>query len=347
MRAESKLSERRQTIIKAIVSEYIATATPVASENIVRKYNIDASPATVRNDMVVLEEEGYIQRPHTSAGAVPMERAYRQYVESLLETRELPPQEQILIQHLFHQVEMHLEEWTRLAATVLSRMAHNAALVTIPKSPKCRYKHMELVSVQEFLALLVLVLKEARIKQQLLSLETACTQEEMWRVANRLNSLYHTLTSNQIGKLKAELSPVEKQVTGNVVYLMSADDRQGYEDVYLDGVRHMLAQPEFAGQERWRGLLEILEERSLLKALLPVLAEGEGVKVLIGDENREEGIRDCSLVVSRYGIPGEVSGVLAVLGPMRMRYDYTIATVRYMASLMSDLVGELYGRGRN
>ncbi|MBI4334233.1 MAG: heat-inducible transcription repressor HrcA [Chloroflexi bacterium] len=347
MRAESRLSNRRQLIIRAIVSEYIVSASPVSSEHIVRKYRLDASPATVRNDMMALEEEGYIQRPHTSAGAVPLERAYRLYVESLREARELPAQEQILIQHLFHQVEMHLDEWTRLAAAVLSRIARNAALVTVPKPPECRFKHMELISVQDFLALLVLVLKEARLKQQLLSLGAASTQEEMSVTANRLNALYGSLSAAEIEKAKAESSPLEQQVSRSVVQMMQLDDRQGYEEIYLDGLRHVLSQPEFVGQTRWQGLLEILEERSLLKTVLPDLAQGQGVTVLIGDENREESIRDCSLVVSRYGLPGEMSGVLGVLGPMRMRYDYTIATVRYMATLMSALVGELYGRARN
>ncbi len=347
MRAESRLSNRRRIIIKAVVSEYIVSAQPVSSETIVRKYKLDASTATVRNDMVALEEEGFIHRPHTSAGAVPLDRAYRYYVESLLETRELPSQEQILIQHLFHQVETHLGEWTRLAAAVLSRISQNAALVTVPKSTQCRFKHVELVSVQEVLALLVLVLREARVKQQLLSLDVACSQDEMWSVANRLNGMYRSLTSVEIAGLKVELSPIEKQVTRNIVELMEADDSSQYEDIYLHGVRHMLSQPEFVGQALPLGLMEVLEERSLLNGMLPDMTQEEGVKVVIGDENREEGIRDCSLVVSRYGIPGEIGGLLGVLGPTRMRYDYTIATVRYMSTLMSELVSELYGRAKN
>ncbi len=347
MRAESNLSQRRQEIIKAIVAEYTASAVPVASESIVRKYKLDASPATVRNDMMVLEQEGYIHRPHTSAGAVPLERAYRFYVESLLETQVLPEQERIMIQHLFHEVETHLEEWTKLAAALLARMAQNAALVTVPKSPRSRFKRLELVSIQDFMALLVLVLKEARIKQQLLSLDKGCSQDDMLTVSNHLNGLYQAMTSTQISKLKTDLTPLERQVTRNVVYLMQGEDRQDYEDIYLYGLRHMLSQPEFVGPARWRGLLEIMEEHSMLKGLLPDIGEADGVKVVIGDENRDENIRDCSLVISRYGIPGQISGVLGVLGPMRMRYDYTIATVRYMSSLMSGLVGELYGKEHN
>lgn len=347
MRAESNLSQRRRAIIRAIVAEYTVSATPVASESIVRKYKLDASPATVRNDMMVLEEEGYISRPHTSSGAVPLGPAYRYYVESVLETRDLPPQEQILIQHLFHQVETHLEEWTRLAAALLARMAHNAALVSVPKSPRSRFKHIEIIGIQELLALLVLVLREARVKQQLLAFDTAFSQEEMSTAANRLNDAYRSLTSVQISRMKLELTPLENQITGNVVYLMRGEDERDYQDIYLHGLRHMLSQPEFAGEARWRRLLEVMEERSLLRGLLPDMGETEGVKVLIGDENRDEMIRDCSLVVSSYGIPGEISGVLGVLGPMRMRYDYTIATVRYMSTLMSGLVAELYGRRKN
>ena len=347
MKTVSRLTARREAVLKAIVGEYIATALPVPSETIVQKYKLDISPATVRNEMVVLEKEGYISRPHTSAGGVPLDRGYRYYVESLLETRELPAKERLLIQHLFHQVESHLEEWTKVAAAISSRMASNAALATIPKAPQCRFKHMELVALHEFVALLVLVLQEARLKQQLLALDAAYSQEQLWAAANHLNSTYGGLTSRQVAMLKVELSPLEKQVARTVTSVMQTEDKQEYEELYVDGLRHILRQPEFAREARWQALLAILEERSLAKALLPSLGDEEGVRVFIGDENRDEAIRDCSLVVSRYGVPGEISGVIGVLGPMRMRYDYTIATVSYISALMSELVAELRGQDKN
>lgn len=347
MKIVSRLTARREAILRAIVGEYIATALPVPSETMVQKYKLDVSPATVRNEMVVLEKEGYISRPHTSAGGIPLERGYRYYVESLLETRELPARERLMIQHLFHQVERHLEEWTRLAAAISARLASNAALATIPKAPQCRFRHMELIALQEFVALLVLVLQEARLKQQLLALDAAYSQEQLWAVANHLNSTYGGLSSGQIAKLKVELSPLEKDVTKTVTSVMQAEDKQEYEELYVDGLRHILRQPEFSREARWQALLEILEERSLARALLPSLGEEEGVRVFIGDENRDEAIRDCSLVVSQYGVPGEISGVIGVLGPMRMRYGYTIATVRYVSALMSELVAGLRGQREN
>jgi len=337
------LSERKEHILRIIVSEYISMASPVGSEAIARRYGLGVSAATVRNEMAHLEEDGYIVRRHISGGGIPSDKGYRYYVESLVQ-EEVPLEEQRMLSHLFHQVERELEEWTRLAATLLARMVHNVAIVTFPKAVASRIKHVELVALQESLALLILLLQEARLRQQLIAFDEAISQGELSAISHKLNALFQGLTRSQVLAQSVVLSPIEGQVKNAVVQIMAVEDEQRYEEPYIEGLRHILTQPEFSRSQNMLGLMEVLESKDVVRSLLPeMLAEG-GVHVVIGAENREDALKGCSMLTTQYGIPGEVNGALGVIGPTRMPYGRAISAVRYMGSLMSDLVAELYGR---
>jgi len=336
------LSERKENILGIIVSEYISRASPVGSEAVARRHGLGVSAATIRNEMARLEEDGYIIRRHTSGGGVPSDKGYRYYVESLVKEGDIPVEEQRMISHLFHQVERELEEWTRLAASLLARMVRSIAIVTSPKAVESRLKHLELIAVQDFLALLILLLREARLKQQLLAFDEAMSQEELSFISNKLNAAFKGLTTSEILARGIELSPAEEQVTKAIVHIMEGEDVQRYEEPYIEGLCHILTQPEFAGGEMMLSLLEVLESKRLVRSVFPEMLAEEGVQVIIGAENREDAMRECSMVITRYGIPGEVSGALGVMGPTRMQYGRAISAVRYMGSLMSDLVAELH-----
>ena len=293
--------------------------------------------------MMGLEEGGYIAQPHTSAGRVPTEKGYRHYIETLMGYARLTQADQLMIRHQFHQVERVVEEWARLAAAILSGMVHNAALVTLPKPVEARPKHLELVSLHELFVLLVLVLKEAKLRQQVMTLQEPLSQEELSASARKLTADYAGLTASQISAKNKKVPPLEKQMTNAIVEIMEAEEQEEYEEPYVDGLRHMLRQPEFASSEKIAALMEVLEQKSLLKSFLPRAIRGEGVQVFIGRENKEKAMRDCSVIVTRYGIPGEVGGALGVMGPIRMEYDRAIPTVRFLSKVMSELVGDLYG----
>ncbi len=336
------LTRRRGKILSIIIGEYISKGVPVSSE-VVAKKGLGVSPATVRNEMMELEEEGYIVQPHTSAGRIPTEKGYRHYIESLMSYARLSWDEQFLIRHQFHQVERAVEEWTHLAAAILSGMVHNVALVTLPKPVEARLKHLELVSLQELLVLLVIVLKEAKLRQQMLTLEENVSQEELSASARKLTSAYAGLTASEIADKDLKLSPVEEQVMKIVSELMRDEEGKEYEEPYIDGLRHMLRQPEFASRDKIAAIMEMLEQKSLLKSFLPRVLTGEGVRVVIGRENKENVMRDCSVILTRYGIPGEVGGAIGVMGPTRMEYQRAIPTVSFLSTVMSELVSELYG----
>ncbi len=339
------LSERKENILRVIVGEYISGVSPVASETIARRYCLGVSAATIRNEMARLEEEGYIIRRHPSGGGVPSDKGYRYYVETLVKESEIPMDEQLTISHLFHQVEREQEQWPRLAAALLAHMVRNIAIVTVAKAVESRLKRLELVAVQDFLALLILLLGETRLKQQLLAFNEAISQEELTLVSNRLNAAFGGLTRSEILAQKLELSPVAEEVKKALVHIMEGEDKQSYEEPQIEGLRHILTQPEFASSERMMSIIEMLESGRLVRSVLPEVVVAGGVRVIIGAENREDAMRECSIVVTQYGIPGEVSGALGVLGPTRMKYGRAISAVRYMGSLMSELVAELCSEG--
>src|SRR5215831_16887079 len=184
------LSERKQVILRALVEEYIHSATPVASETLVRKYGLNFSSATVRHELAGLEEANLIYQPHTSAGRVPTDLGYRYFVEHLMTESALSLDEQRLIRHQFYQVQDQLDQWVRLTASVMARLLHSAAVMTPPRSNEGRLKHVEVLSVTDFSAHIVLVLTDGTVQQQRLLLETQTLQEELSSAAARLNKIF-------------------------------------------------------------------------------------------------------------------------------------------------------------
>jgi len=337
------LSFRTEKVLKSIVGQYIVRATPVPSQSIIKDYELKVSPATIRNEMAYLEQEGYITRCHPSAGSIPSDKGYRYYVESLSDI-ELPLAEQRLIRHLFHQIEKELEEWLRLTAKLLAQLVQNMAIVTTPKPANCQFKHLELIALQDSLALIVLILHAAKVKQQLITFDQLMPQLKLTAIANKLNIAYSDLTSSQILAKGIKLSSIEQQLTDCLLKMMQAEDEQKHEEPYLDGLHFMLNQPEFAHNQRMLPLMELVDHRNLLRIIAPQGLTSHGVQVVIGKENKAEVIQDYSVVISRYGLAKEAAGTIGVIGPTRMPYARAISTVSYLSSVLSGLMAELYGR---
>ena len=337
------ITPRSGRILSYIVSQYIANAVPVPSQAVADKANLRVSPATIRNEMSQLEKDGYLIRPHTSAGCIPSDKGYRYYVESM-EKIALPREEQYLISHTFHQVEREVEAWVSLTASLLARLTHNVAVVSLPKATDCKLKHLELVAVQDKRALMVVVMEGGIIKQQLITFDETVTQPDLAAISNKLNGIYAGLFRQQITKSKTELTAREKKATEYLVEMMKTEDSKEYQEPYLEGWHFMLEQPEFAHSDQMRDLMELVERRALLKVILPTRLSVPGVQVIIGKENKSTAIQNCSVVICRYGLPKEASGTIAVVGPTRMPYSLTIPTVYYFSSVLGQLVGGLYGK---
>jgi len=338
------LTPRQQTVLGLVVREYVSSASPVSSRALVGCYGLEISTATVRNELALLEELGYLTHPHTSAGRVPTHQGYRYFVERLLGEVNLPLHERRTIAHQFHQARQDFEQWMPLATSVLARTARGAALVTAPQAAESRYKHLQLISTQGRLVLLILVLRGGTVKQQLLTLVEPLSQEALNEISDRLNQAYNGLAADEIQARIDALPSLEADVAILVVDIMHRADMHAADIVYRDGLSEVLQQPEFAEGEKAQGLVRVMEERSFLGV---VLADALGpevgsVRVLIGGEGRWDELRACSLVLARYGVTGFATGALGVVGPTRMLYGRAISAVRFVAGLLSDLVYDMY-----
>jgi heat-inducible transcriptional repressor len=337
------LTDRRRDILKHIVEDYIDSALPVSSESIARKMAVPVSSATVRNEMAALEEEGFIVQPHTSAGRVPSDMGYRFFVEFLMPEQQLSAEEQRMINHQFHQVQLDTDQWVRLAAAVLARAAANAAIITAPKVLDVKLKHIQLVQVQQRLTLLVMVFDRGLLRQRFISYEHDLTQDDLNRIANRVN---RELGGRNLRGLKRKLDQFEgfeREVLEQLLAEMREVETPTPEQIVRDGMLYIMAQPEFAQTERVRQFMNIFESGRLLEGVLTDALASDGVRVIIGGENKSDDMRQCSLVLSRYGRDGEAEGVLGIVGPTRMSYSRVISSVRYTAAILEDLIHAVYG----
>jgi heat-inducible transcriptional repressor len=351
----AEMTERRQLILKLVIQEYIDSSVPVASELLVRKYGLNVSSATIRNELAALEELGFLTHLHTSAGRLPTDAGYRYYVENLMDRRPLSATEQRTIRHQFYQVRSELDQWIQLAGAVLARTAQNASVVTPPRAYQARYKHLELIAIHDSKVLMVLVLHDGTIRQQTFSLDTARAQEDLSRGAARINERCHDLQAGNIGDIlqynRAQSQPsfddLEQQVLDLIVKAMRQLEDQLNSAIHSDGLIEMFGQPEFAEVSRVRQVLALLQGGKGLGPLIPRALASNGVQVVIGGEHSRDEMREYSVVLSRYGITDRVVGVVGVIGPTRMAYPRTISTVRYISTVMSDLLGDLYGNDSN
>ena len=336
------LYPRAEAILRSITRQYIARAVPVSSARVAEDCGLTLSSATIRNEMVHIEDEGFIIRPHHAAGSIPTDKGYRHYVSTLPDI-ELPLVEKRMISHLFHQVEQDLEQWLSLAVTLLAQRAQNVAVVTKPKPPACQFKYLELVSLHDQLALAILVLRGAKLRQKLINLEQPMNQAELTTVANKLNKAYSGLSRFEVQDTNTKLSVREQQITECLLAMMKAEDEQTYEEPFLDGLHFLLSQPEFNTGRGIGNLMGLIDQRKLVEVMAPDDVNNYEVRVTIGKENKAEAIQDYSVVISHYGLPDEAVGTVAIVGPTRMNYARAIATLNYIAGMMSTLVAELYG----
>ncbi len=338
------ITERQKLILALIIREFVETPQPVGSKRLVDAYHLDFSSATIRNEMAALTESGYLHQPHTSAGRVPTEEGYRFFVSQLMGRTILPEQTQRTIQHQFYQARHDFDQWMRLAASILARQSQGASLVTSLHLEHARLKHLELIATRGRQVLMVLVLEGGEVRQQMLALSEPVSQEKLSQVANWLNQ---TASGKDVAYLNSlirkKLDALEKDILHLTTTEMQQADSVLAGDIYRDGMSNVLTEPEFAEPGMAHRALKFWEQRGHLEDLLSqtvMSPSSGGTHVLIGGEGTWEDLSECSVVLSRYGVPGVATGALGVLGPIRMPYANTISTVQFVAQLLSDLVGE-------
>ena len=350
-RTIGSLDARSGDILRAVIDEYVTSAAPVSSGSLVSNYAFGVSSATVRNILADLEALGLLTHPHTSAGRVPTDAGYRYYVQVLADDWAMPVVEQHMIRHQFGQVEFASEHWFRLAATTLAAETGTAGLATTAKALQARVRRVDLVTVQDRLAMMVVLFREGATKQVMHALPEATDQEALNRVASLLNLLAVDRTADEIEAALSDL-PAGQEATVESDLLRAAGDRlvrtirefdaAMIDDFFSDGLLNVLAAPEFDRSDKVRRVFAALENRAYLGSLVESVARAGSIQIFIGHENRPLEMQDVSLVLAPYGMVGRAVGVVGVLGPTRMPYAQAIASVEFVSSLMNELVEHLY-----
>jgi heat-inducible transcriptional repressor len=304
----------------------------------------------VRNILADLEDAGLLTHPHTSAGRIPTDAGYRYFVGSIADSSQIPPVEQLMIRHQFGQVQHASEQWFRLAATTLASANRIAGLATPAKPRAAHVRRIDLVSISDRLASLIIVFREGALRQVLVALVEPVEQEALTRVAVILDELMAGRTAADAERALARIDgdgpigTLVRRVGERVIAAIRDYDATVIEEVFSDGLLHVMQAPEFDRSEKLRRVFAVLENRAYLGQLLDrVGGSGAGVvQVFIGAENAPEEMRDVSLVLAPYGEPGRAVGVVGVLGPTRMAYPQAIGTVRFVSTLLNELVQHLY-----
>lgn len=340
MEVERVLTERQASILGMVVDEYVQTAEPVSSKALVSRRRLEVSTATIRNELARLESEGYITHPYTSAGRIPSDQGYRFYVETLMSEDPVAVDERRTVEHQLHQVAGDLDDWLSLAATILSSLVGNVAVVTRPRTTAAKLRNAQLVELSREASLLVVVMDDGRLRQRILPHVEPITQAALNERALRLNHLLAGKDASGILGAMGELAdPGDSAVAETLIDILQ--EQRVAEETFIQGIDSALRQPEFSDVDRILGAVSQLQAYRLRSVLEPAV-EGQlgSLRVVIGSENADNGMQDWSMVVARYG-ELDAAGAVAVVGPTRMAYQRTIPRVRYVASLMTQLVHDV------
>lgn len=335
-----KMDDRKQKVLMAIVHDYIATAEPVGSRTIAKKFKLGVSPATIRNEMADLEEQGYIEQPHTSAGRVPSEQGYRYYVDYLMERQELSTEEEALIRSEFDIKVKDIGQVIQKTGQLLSQLTHYTAMVLTPSISTSSFKHIQLVSMSPTQAMVVVVMDNGILHHRLIDVPESITPEDMETISRVLNAKLRGLANENIKltlikEIYFELAR-HKHILDLAMELLKESLTLKTEDkIYLGGVFNMLNQPEFHNVEKVKTLLSILEQEKLLCGLMTGEQQDDGVTVRIGGEIKNKEIKECSMVTAAYSVDGRKIGSMGVLGPTRMEYSKVISVVDFMTKNLS------------
>jgi heat-inducible transcriptional repressor len=334
--------DRRLAVLRAIVEDYVATEEPVGSKALVERHGLDVSPATVRNDMAALEEEGYLAQPHTSAGRVPTDKGYRLFVDRLSTVKPMSAAERRAIS-TFLDGAVDLDDVVNRSVRVLSQLTRQVAVVQYPTLSRSTVRHIEVVALSEIKILLVVILSNGRVEQRHLDVDVEYGEADLAVLRSRVNV---AATGKQISDAVAALDVLAgdllldettRQVAGAVVDAMS--DHRSDERFVVGGTAN-LARFGDSFDTAVAPLLEALEEQVVLLKLLGEAVDGDAVTVRIGAEGPYEQLASTSVVATGYGPEAEALASLGVVGPTRMDYPGTMAAVRAVARYVSRILDE-------
>ena len=339
-----ELSARSRQILEAIVEDYIATAEPVGSSAVARRHALTLSSATVRNVMANLEEMGLLTSPHTSAGRIPTEKAYRFYVDSLVALRRVSRDEKRQIISHCRKAGAGLSDILKDTSRTLSQLSNYMGIVVAPSFNSDVFRHIEFIRLGHRKILAILVSSNGAVQNRLIETAEDHEPEELVRMGNYLNEMMQGLTITQarervLAEMKNEKTQYD-QLMSRALRISEQAVTIGGDEVFVEGQARILDQPEFSDAARMKEIYEAFEKKGIILQLLSRCMSAEGVQIYIGSETSLSRSAGVSLITSRFVTSSNAVGMLGVIGPTRMGYSSVIPIVDYTARMISRLLSE-------
>ncbi|HPQ81108.1 MAG TPA: heat-inducible transcriptional repressor HrcA [bacterium] len=338
-----QLAERDREILRILIADYIATADPVGSRTIAKKYHGHLSAATIRNVMSDLTEMGLLAQPHTSAGRIPTGAAFRYYVDSLLKRRELSDAEMEAIRERCEGDERSVGAVLARTSRMLAAVSHYVGIVATPRAERTAFKQIEFVPLSRRRILGILVSQDGSVENRLIEVGEDLTYPELERISNYCNHAFFGLTLDEAREkvrreLETERADYDRLIKKAMVFSGEVLESVHRGDLVVDGEVQLLDAPEFAETEKFKRIVEALEEKQKVLHMLERCSEGEGVKIFLGADAEVGGVDLVGVVSAPYFKEGRMVGTLGVIGPMRMDYSRVVPIVDFTAKVLGDVL---------
>ncbi len=335
------LSDRQRLILNAIVDNYIRSAEPVGSRTISKRDDVNFSSATIRNEMADLEELGYLEQPHTSAGRIPSTKGYRFYVDNLIKPQLLNEQEAVDFKQAFAERILHFEQLIDYTAAILSQVTNYTSIALGPEMFEHRLKHVQIVPLNEEQAVAIVVTHTGRVENKLIDLPAGVSAQEVEKLVNLLNHKLHDvpiwkLRQRIYQEIAIEMKRHAEQYDEMLHMIESAFHEDASDRLVMHGATKIMSQPEFRDVEKVKDILELLEQSDQIAHLFG--SSLDGMQITIGQENQLDAIKNCSIITSSYYLDGKPVGTIGILGPTRMEYGKVISVLNYLAKGLSRIL---------
>lgn len=341
-----ELGEREKEVLRAVVQEYITTGGPVGSQHLSRRAEFDVSSATLRNVLADLEELGFLEKPHTSAGRVPTDRGYRFYVDTMVRLKDPAPKDRELI-HAGLAQESNLGDILHEASRILHSLTRHASVVLTPRPEAAVFYRVEFVRLREDRVLAVLVGPNGQVQNKVITVDFPVTSDELLKASNYLTELLREVPLEEAReRIRQEMDQEQalyNALTAKALKLGAAATdlgTSGSERVRIEGTGSFLEQPEFADVERMRALFRTLDEKSKLLLLLDRVQRAREMQIFIGAESEFSAPGELTVIASPYGSREQVLGTVGVIGPTRMNYQRVIPLVNFTAQVLSRVLDQ-------
>ena len=339
-----ELSERKKQILKAIIGDYILTAEPVGAKDLSARPELKLSSSTIRDEMSELEEMGYLEKPHTSAGRIPSPLGYRLYVDELMDSYDISDKDIPPIEAMLKGKAKELDRLIQEAGRLVSSLTNYASVAVTPDMNRCVIKQFEIITVDTSTFVIVVVTDTGQVKNKLVHTAAPVTKDESELLTYILNQ---TLTGLPLSQITAERFDVVRRAAGLSAllapvaeYIAELIEELGSQKVFLDGANKLLRFPEYRDPDKAQALLDYITTDD--KHLLPVCKDMDGVQFFIGPENGENPLSNASMIYAKYDIGNLGQGVIGIVGPTRMDYKRLSARLSHFAKELNKLIAETF-----